>query len=496
MSASVDPPQDDLCSRARDAHRQLIEGARARALSGTDAVRVERLIVGGGLAATLCWATGRGEGLVVARAEEPWWSRRRWRLGQPASELVSEGFVLQPHEFAEDVDGFAPASALADAIAVTAHEHGLPLVLGCCVERPIERTEDGRFVVWVGERRIEAERVDVAVGLGPPRRLRDRDGNATIVTEEDERALLADGRMVFGQEQWRHPVRGSRVLVLGGGPTAAWNVERARAEGAAVTWLAKKRTEPVDGDPLRRKADELARWLEQAPDSERRRWFERIWARIVAFRGADLARNRAVFRMRNVEWWVGSVERLQPQGDGVDVTIRPEDQNASLQRHFDQVIVSIGQDDSASSASAALVRGMSMTWLESNGRAVRRGDPRRPPSGRIVGACEASDNPRLRCLGVVLRSPEWRKILPGTGRRRSNAVPALEARLQKQADCAPEHSRGIHGAVFQVSANVVLANGHPLQPELGAERYDFLTSTLVLPKLRAAENATSSGEGG
>ena len=119
-------------------------------------------------------------------------------MGQPASELVSEGFVLQPHDFAEDVDGFAPASALADAIAVTAHQHGMPLVLGCSVERPIERTEDGRFVVWVDEWRIEAEHVDVAVGLGPARRLRDRDGNATILSQEAEQLLLLGRQHVPG----------------------------------------------------------------------------------------------------------------------------------------------------------------------------------------------------------------------------------------------------------------------------------------------------------
>lgn len=486
--------------RAKDAHRRLLEDAAKRGsqwLGGEEPTRVERVIVGGGLTATLAWATrSRAEGtcVVLARSVEPWWSRREHRLGQPASELVSEGFVLQPHDFADDIDGFAPASALADAIAVTAHEHEMPLVLGCCVDRPIERTEDGRFVVHVGARRIEAEHVDVAVGLGPARRLRDRDGNATIVTEEDERLLLADGRMVFGQDQWQQPVRSGRVLVIGGGATAAWNVERALRHGATVTWVAPVDV-PVGGDHARRlRAIEEELAASSSLDDEQRQQLERRRARIAAFHRADLPRNQAVFEVRNVELWVGSVERLNPVSNGVEATLLRERRRETLS--FDQVVVSIGQDDHASEAAATLIAAFRVTWLEHDGRRVRAGDPLTKASGRIVGACAVDDATRLRCLGApLLTSKAWQEQLAKARPRKSLHRDLLRARLEQQVQTAPPCSKGIEGAVFHVSANVSMANGVPIDPGLGVERHRLLMSTCEQASLHGVL-ATSSGEGG
>ena len=494
--------RDEHRKRAEDAHRHSFEAAAqlgARWQSDEGTTRVERVIIGGGLAATLTWATQaptKGTCLVLARAEEPWWSRSMHRLGQPASELVSEGFVLQPHDFADDVDGFAPASALADAIAVTAYQHGMPLVLGCCVDRPIEPTGDGRFAVQVGDHRIEAERVDVAVGPGPARRLRDAEERATIVSEEHEHLLLSDGRMVFGQDQWLWPVRLPRVLVLGGGATAAWNVELARQKGAEVTWVAEVgRAKHLDR--LRHKAEAIEAYIEGHPnlEAERLRWLEQTWARIAAFRTADLPRNREIFRMRGVEWWAGSVERLWPHENGIAVAMRRAGHDGREELLFDQVVVSIGQHDRATEASAALVARMRMTWMESDRNESRAASLDDRPAGRIVGACEVGKSPRLRCMGVLLRSPSWRDKLRRSGLRRSNAIVALEMRLQRQADSAPRHSQGIDGAVFQIGANVVLANDGSLDPSLGKERYELLTSTFGAG-VAQTDVATSSGEGG
>jgi Putative NAD(P)-binding len=498
VPAALGEPHHGHRRRAQDAHRRLLEHAAERGskwqAEGAP-LRVERVIVGGGLAATLDWATQTrtdGSCVVLARAEEPWWSRREHRLGQPASELVSEGFVIQPHELAKDVDGFAPASALADAIALTAHEHGMPLVLGCRVDRPIERTEDGRFVLYAGGRTIEAEQVDVAVGPGPAMRL-----GTAIVTQEDERELLADGRMVFGQDQWQQPVRSGRVLVIGGGATSAWNVELALRHGAEVTWVAPA-SESKHLGRLRLKAQELAKHLEDRPelDAERRRWLERTRARIIAFGGADLPRNREVFRASEVEWWVGTVARLRPAINGVEALIRRDGRDELAALRFEQVVVAIGQDSYAPEASASLVLRLSMTWLERDHGGPRPADPGSRPVGRIVGACEVGPSPRLRCLGVLLRSSAWRnKLWRQPRRRRSNAAPALELRLDQQVNAAPRHSRGIDGTVFQVSADVVLANERPLDPSLGHERHELLTATLGTRAPQPAV-ATSSGEGG
>lgn len=504
MVESLEQRRAKHCQRAKDAHRLLLEEAAqrgARWQSDDVPTRVERVIIGGGLAATLAWATrSRAEGacVVLAGAEEPWWSRREHRLGQPASELVSEGFVLQPHDFVDDIDGFAPASALADAIAVTAHAHGLPLVLGCSVDRPIERTPDGHFAVHVGERRIEAEHVDVAVGLGPPRRLRDADGHATIVTEDEERELLNDGRMIFGQDQWRQPARSGKVLVIGGGATAAWNVELALRAGADVKWLAAESASEDRDQRLKIRAiDEHLATNADLGETERRSLVDQR-ARLAAFHKADLPRNRAVFESPGVELWVGSAQRLSPLPEAVEAKLL---QGSELRTHtFDQVIVSIGQDDRASEASASLVGGLPMTWLENDGQVSRPGGPSRKPSGRIVGACMASDPARLRCLGApLLTSRAWQQQLDKSRPQKSLGGDPLRARLEKQAAAAPTHSKGIEGAVFHVGANVVLANGVALEPGLGAERYALLASTFQASQISGLRQdilATSSGVGG
>jgi Putative NAD(P)-binding len=358
----------------------------------------------------------------------------------------------------------------------------MPLVLGCCVDRPIERTEDGRFVVHAGGRRIEAEHVDVAVGPGPAKRLRDAYGRATVVSEEDERTLLADGRMVFGQDHWQQPARSGRVLVIGGGATAAWNVERALRHGAVVTWVAPATPWKRSG-PKELKAEQIARHLDDHPDlhPERRRWLERVQARLVAFRGADLPRNRAVFRESGVEWWWGTVKHLRPCHDRVAAICWTKGRDDPQELEFDQVIVSIGQDGDAPEASAQLVGRLPMTWLEHDHEGTRPANPGSRPTGRIVGACEVGVPSRLRCLGVLLRQPAWTAKLGGLSkRRRSNAIPGLlETRLEKQANAAPRYSMGIDGAVFHVSANVVLANGLALDPSLGHERHELVTSTWV-----------------
>jgi hypothetical protein len=255
-------------------------------------------------------------------------------------------------------------------------------------------------------------------------------------------------------------------------------------------------SEPKLDDELRKKAERIEEHLETHPgiDAERRRWLERTWARIVGLRAADLPRNREVFRAKSVEWRVGSVKELRPLSDGVVAMVHDELQDELHELRFEQVIVAFGQDDRAPEASASLVRTMQkMTWIEHDRIGPKPADPRSRPSGRIVGACEHEQSPRLRCLGVQLRGEAWRdRLWRG---RRSNARVAFESRLAQQVEAAPQHSRGIAGAVFQVSADVVLANGQALDVALGHERYGLLESTLGV-RVRQPEAATSSGEGG
>lgn len=173
---------------------------------------------------------------------------------------------------------------------------------------------------------------------------------------------------------------------------------------------------------------------------------------------------------------MGSIERLVPTADGVATEILRGDRQES--QHFDQVVVSIGQDARAPEASTSLVAKLRMTWLEHDIGGTRPGDPNRRPAGRIVGACAADDPTRLRCLGVPLTNRIWQEQLDSAQPRKSRGRNPLRARLERQVEAAPACSRGIEGAVFHVGANIILANGTPLDPRLGEERYELLLSTL------------------
>jgi len=393
-------------------------------------------------------------------------------MGQPGIELKSEGFTRQPHEFVDDIDGFAPASGISHAIALTAYVHDLPVVFEQSVEQPLEVSDRG-ISVHTSTHQLTADTVDVAVGPGPARRLRRKDGTM-LLTEDEERTLLDDHRMVFGQDQWKHRVRGPRVLVYGGGATAAWNVAYARKAGAEVTWVARV---PEGRATAReqRKIEDIQRYLDQhgaalaTSNPARKRWLERTLVRLLAFRGADLPRNRDVFGDDGVTWMQGEVQQLRPQGEGVEVELA---RGASPEVHvFDQVVISIGQDPTAPGACAALVKRLSMTWLEHDGTRSRPGDRGDVPRGRVVGACEVGDPPRVRCLGVLLAGGGWRYML--TRGRVGGRSHDLEAQLADQLEAAPTHSRGIEGAVFQIGVNVVLANGGTLD----AERRELIASS-------------------
>ena len=101
-------------------------------------------------------------------------------------------------------------------------------------------------------RKIKASRVDVCAGAGPSRRL-----DGTTIADAELREEYRDGigrrfdwpRLLTGEMFLRKSTasapEGSSVAIYGGGPTAAWCVERAQGLGCNVLWAANDSLNPA-----------------------------------------------------------------------------------------------------------------------------------------------------------------------------------------------------------------------------------------------------------
>jgi hypothetical protein len=94
-------------------------------------------------------------------------------------------------------------------------------------------------------RRVLAARVDICGGSGPSRRLKGDVVLDQVLLDEYEDGIgrtFEWPRLMTGEMYLRKAITlappGSRVAVLGGGPTAAWCVERAQESGCSVLWTA------------------------------------------------------------------------------------------------------------------------------------------------------------------------------------------------------------------------------------------------------------------
>jgi hypothetical protein len=91
---------------------------------------------------------------------------------------------------------------------------------------------------------VHAAKVDVCGGPGPSRRLCDAQLDTSLRTYPKSPHLLETGESYLGKAATL-AVPGEEVAIIGGGPTAAWCVERALANRNEVLWVSDKDVNPA-----------------------------------------------------------------------------------------------------------------------------------------------------------------------------------------------------------------------------------------------------------
>lgn len=447
---------------------------------------MERLTIGAGFAATVAHATAAsdeiGSTLALSQDTDPWRTRGEWRLGQPASELVSEGLAIQPEQCEPDPGRFASAAALADAIAITAERSRFAVLLDTDVAEPLQVSPSG-VDVRSSRGTIHAQWVDVAVGLGPPRCL------PRQVLDPDQ-PIPADV-VVYGQDQLDHPTLGPVVVVVGGGATAAWNARTAAqrlqqttdAAHAVVLWIG---TDPARDDrrrakPQQRRLDTVERKINNASAARKHSWLL-LRAKLQGFFGARQRRNRDTFRWRRSEsrvpicWSEGKLVRARYNESREQLHLQFElglpSGTATYELWCDQLVVSIGQsrDPRHPGTAAALVRRLPLTWLQHDGNEPSPFKGVVAP-GRAVALQDARQG-TVRVLGAAAWIAYTSNLEGG-----SSARETLRQKLEHQASLAPPYSREIPGALFQSGADIPLANGRDIDRALGKQRADWIRET-------------------
>ena len=508
--AGQPPP---TAQQAADAHagadRARVELARMQAsltrnVDSRPVVRVQRLVAGGGVAATMDYATLPAtagmtapgvdipEGaplpstLAIGGAEP--WQARATSLAQAAAEhgvpqpLLSGGRIGQsvgdwgrssgltsvPGEFNSNHAGPGRAQDVADAVVMTQYQAGMVVYDGAVLGIEVN-PHDGTWDVDApararvaspshpnGEFFVYADVIDAALGRGAARGLTETDapGRPREISPEDRATLLANRRLVYYDQAFRNPRQG-RVLVVGDGPTAVWVAGTASEIGSQVTVLGRP-TEAADQTALR---DAQQHVIDGTPNADAE--LQRIQTEVAQ---RVFARSRATtggryFSDPNIQYRGGQIARVRAgdpaipaEAGKIMVEITPGRWEA-----FDQVALSIGQDATAGSAGPDGAPGPD--GLPGVGRVLDGAGP--TPTrimlhmvivdGRLV-RLESADG-SVRVIGASM-SPTIQQWVDPT--ERPDFLRRVEA--QTTTDDVPAASRGVVDSIYQQGANIPLGN--------------------------------------
>ncbi|MEZ4403681.1 MAG: hypothetical protein R3B06_26895 [Kofleriaceae bacterium] len=514
------PTEAEAALARAEAQRALArQDARNAQLQGlVDAapvVEVEHLIGGGGVAATMDYATlpalrgaavpgadvtelpstfavggreawrARAEGLAAAAAEhgvsQP--LLEGGRIGQPVDNWANGGFTRQPGEFTADHTALGRAADVADAVTMTQFETGMVIYDGAVVSIEINPNDgtwpsnkpvrarvaspshpDGEFFIYAGS-------IDAALGRGAARSLEVDTAEGAgdrQVSPADLDVLLADQRLVYYDDMFRHPARG-RVLVVGGGPTAVWAAGTVAEVGSQAVVLGRPSTDARAVEARTRLAGndvELARIeAELAFEATRQ---------VVAGR---------FFDNPNIEFRAGRLGRVRPG----DAPVPEEAGKIMVQidgawQPFDQVALSIGQDpaggsvnpDGTPGASGAPGIGQVLGSLQLRMVIV---------DGRLVGLeslpTETQPAGLVRVLGASMSESITRWVVESE----RALFTELVRTTQPNDPNVPVESRGVQDSIYQLGQNIPAANG-----ELGGGPVDGPFTRPPIPAPRRDED--------
>ena len=460
-------------------------------------VEVDHAIAGGGVAATMDYATlpsrpgmaapgadvteipstfaiggreawrARAEGLTAAAAQHgaPEPLLGGGRIGQPVGQWANEGFTRQPGEFTSDHAGLGRAADVGRAVAMTQFETGMTTYDGVVVslevnprdgswpsERPL-RLRVASATNPIGEFYVYANTVDAALGRGAARSLTVDDpasGRRGQVDPADMDALLGDRRLVYYDQMFQHPSTG-RVLVFGNGPTAVWAAGTAAEVGAQVTVLGMNRGAIERADTARSTVDvtrpdaaaELAR-IEQQLAQET----------FATTRGIV---NDRYFDHPSITWRGGNIARVQPgdasvPGEAGKIVVELTGGGREV---YDQVALSIGQDPTGGGVRGgvagpaggpgvgSVVGGLEFRMVITDGRLV---------------ALESVNPPgRVRLLGASMSESIAERVIAS---ERSEFL-SLVRDVQPRDPSVPAESRGVQDSIYQLGQNIPRANETP-----------------------------------
>ena len=437
-------------TRTRSSVDAAFEQAQSR---GQDGIVVGKIILGAGGTAVQNYAThdparrnarttdGAPDVLAIAQGGDPW-PARQGLIGQTAEALSKPGNGLthQPDQFMPQGAGYARTDAVGASIAETrartqmpvyparissveAVPNGQPARYRVIVETQI-RNPDGS--TGTQRRTFFTNEIDVAMGPGPDRTLaRDR-----VIAPERESQLVSTGHIVRGDGYLSTtPRTGEKVLVTGGGATAAWDAAHARSHGAEVDWIARPGTDELAllrpmTDARRRLLGQLERG-EIAPEHQAsaQRRLQELDSQLeeLAVHGAPRAdgsrlQNAGPFGPSNLPRNTATLEATRGQRSlksitaiGEPITSGPHagmvevsfsDGSTGM---YHKVVTAHGQDASARGGAEHLLRDIA---TDGGARPIRARDEHGRETSDLIGV-QVGDG--IRVVGPAASANQWRE---------------------------------------------------------------------------------------
>ena len=219
------------------------DAALKAAVMGANPASVGRVIVGSGFAAVANFITlpeSERTNTIGVGFGDPWAARGDNLMGQTSEYLRVPG-LPDPELFnTANAGGYIPSQAFADSTAMARAMSGMAVFPGWA--GPVEQKAD----YGLEEQKVTAIDAAPQSAVQPGSAMAQADDKDKQVDPRIKPIANADEQM----SQKGKPK--GPVLVVGGGASAAWNVEKAKKDGAQrVDWLARPAplTPPSDSDP-------------------------------------------------------------------------------------------------------------------------------------------------------------------------------------------------------------------------------------------------------